>query len=220
MSYNRGINLNKTTDALPTHSAVSNQQEGLIPMATSDSIVSSVDTQATYVYFISAGSTPIKIGISNDPAERLSALQTAHFQKLHLLYTIECKNRAAAFELETAFHRWYGETKLRNEWFNLTPNKIADDIHLLITIAQSIVVATQHISPEQIARMEEKAVMKLSRSEANKPRVKLREVAQLVRDNNDGNLPAVELMQKYGISLGSTTKIRELVNSSNGKASE
>lgn len=76
-----------------------------------------------FVYFIAAGSTPIKIGVSDNPADRLSALQTAHYQQLHLIYTIECRTRAAAFEVESAFHRWYEELNIRNEWFRLTPKR-------------------------------------------------------------------------------------------------
>lgn len=134
-------------------------------MATSNSTPSPFNPQSTYVYFIAAGSTPIKIGVSNDPAARLRDLQTAHYQKLHLLYTIECADRAQAFELETAFHRWYDEAHIQNEWYGISPKKIADDIHLLITLGQSIVGAEQYVTPEQIVRMEQRAEKKISRRE-------------------------------------------------------
>lgn len=49
-----------------------------------------------------------------------------------------------------------------------------------------------------------------------KPRVKLHEVAQQVHENGDDKLSTAELMQKYDISLGSTTKIREILKSQNG----
>lgn len=44
-----------------------------------------------------------------------------------------------------------------------------------------------------------------------KPRVKLHEVARRVHENGDSNLATREMMAKYEISLGSTTKIREML---------
>jgi len=119
--------------------------------------------QPTFVYFISAGATPIKIGVSYDPAERLAALQTAHYQKLSLLYTIECKERSQAFELESAFHRWYDDAHVRNEWFNLTPKQIANDVRLLTKLAHSVVSATQHIATPELERMEARAEERILR---------------------------------------------------------
>ena len=122
--------------------------------------------QPTFVYFISAGATPIKIGVSYDPAERLAALQTAHYQKLSLLYTIQCKERSQAFELESAFHRWYDDAHVRNEWFNLTPKQIANDVRLLTKLAHSVVSATQHIATTELERMETRAEERISRRRA------------------------------------------------------
>lgn len=48
--------------------------------------------------------------------------------------------------------------------------------------------------------------------EVAKPRVKLHEVANTIRENGDNKLSAAEMMEKYGISLGSTTKIREILS--------
>jgi hypothetical protein len=45
-----------------------------------------------------------------------------------------------------------------------------------------------------------------------KPRVKLHEVAREIHENGDENLSTDEMMAKYGISMGSTTKIREILN--------
>jgi len=122
--------------------------------------------QPTFVYFISAGATPIKIGVSHDPIQRLAELQTAHYQKLSLLYTIECKERAQAFELEFAFQRRYDDVHVRNEWFNLNPKRIADDIRLLTTLAHSVASATQHIATPELERMETRAEERISRRRA------------------------------------------------------
>jgi hypothetical protein len=56
----------------------------------------------------------------------------------------------------------------------------------------------------------------------NKPRrrVKLHEVAREVHENGDENLSSGEMMEKYGISLGSTSKVREMVKSMNGHVRE
>lgn len=59
------------------------------------------------------------------------------------------------------------------------------------------------------------AVHEVSRTPP-KPRVKLHEVAKAVRENGDEGLSVGELMRKYDISQGSTTKIREILQSSNG----
>lgn len=131
----------------------------------SESPISMFNTNSTYVYFISAGSTPIKIGVSNDPMARLLDLQTAHYQKLNLLYTLECRDRAQAFELENAFHRWYDDVHIRNEWFNLTPKKIAADIELMRALAAAVSVI-QHVAPARIERMEKRAEQKIAVSRA------------------------------------------------------
>lgn len=49
-----------------------------------------------------------------------------------------------------------------------------------------------------------------------KPRVKLHEVAKEIHENGDAGLSASEMMEKYSISLGSTTRVREILNSRNG----
>lgn len=48
-----------------------------------------------------------------------------------------------------------------------------------------------------------------------KPRVKIHEIAEIIYENGDGKMSANEMMDKYGISLGSTTKIREMLKDRN-----
>lgn len=109
----------------------------------------------TFVYFISAGVSPIKIGLSDDPIGRLANLQTAHYKKLQLLYTVECATREDAFKLESAFHRWYSESLLLNEWYNIATEQIGADIELLMTLVKSAVHIHQHISDGQIKHIEQ-----------------------------------------------------------------
>jgi hypothetical protein len=51
---------------------------------------------------------------------------------------------------------------------------------------------------------------------AVKPRVKIHEVARLVHENGDADLSASDMMAKYNISLGSTSKIREMLKGQSG----
>lgn len=61
---------------------------------------------------------------------------------------------------------------------------------------------------------EAETVHETSRSPV-KPRVKIHEIAEIIYENGDGKLSASEMMDKYGISLGSTTKIREMLKDRN-----
>ena len=55
---------------------------------------------------------------------------------------------------------------------------------------------------------------------SQKSRVKLHEIAREVHENGDEALSAGEMMEKYGISLGSTTKVRSIASSLNGNGHE
>lgn len=46
-----------------------------------------------------------------------------------------------------------------------------------------------------------------------KPRVKLHEVAREIHENGDANLSVAEMMAKYSISMGSTSKVRDILKS-------
>lgn len=46
-----------------------------------------------------------------------------------------------------------------------------------------------------------------------KPRIKIGEIAAQIKANGDSDLPVNEMMDKYQISMGSTTKIREIIRS-------
>lgn len=73
----------------------------------------------TYVYLIRMGRTQLyKIGKSNEPAARVSALQTANPYKLKLLHAMPADNAAAA---EEALHAALFEQRREGEWFTLSP---------------------------------------------------------------------------------------------------
>lgn len=65
------------------------------------------------VYFIQAGDTgPVKIGIAKDPNSRLSGLQTAHHETLHLRAIT-----VGGMEQEREYHVRFAHCALRGEWF-------------------------------------------------------------------------------------------------------
>ncbi len=67
----------------------------------------------TFVYFARAGDS-IKIGISNNVAQRLRDIQTTCPEKVHLIGVI-VGNR----KLEGILHRRFKEHHIRGEWFRL-----------------------------------------------------------------------------------------------------
>lgn len=67
----------------------------------------------TWLYFIEAGcGGPIKIGVANDPWDRLSTFQTSHFEDLRLLAVCY----SSQFE-ERLIHRELDGDRIRGEWF-------------------------------------------------------------------------------------------------------
>lgn len=74
------------------------------------------------VYFIQAGNSgPVKIGRSDDVRKRLAALQTAHYEKLHLrlVCRINASENAGDFgRTERALHTIFSQHHIRGEWFH------------------------------------------------------------------------------------------------------
>lgn len=68
-----------------------------------------------YVYFIAGSGTPIKIGMSSAPYERLAALQTAHWSRLEILALME-----GGLLLEAEMHQRFAALRLEGEWFART----------------------------------------------------------------------------------------------------
>ena len=73
-----------------------------------------------YVYFIGGEQTPIKIGYSLNPHERIATLQTAHWAELYLLASIE-----GPPSLEARYHAMFAVDRLLGEWFQRTPLLLA-----------------------------------------------------------------------------------------------
>jgi hypothetical protein len=69
----------------------------------------------TQLYIISGGIN-IKIGISKHPQKRLKRLQTAHPDKLKIIFIIETDN---ARKIERYLHKILWQCHLKGEWFNV-----------------------------------------------------------------------------------------------------
>jgi predicted GIY-YIG superfamily endonuclease len=110
----------------------------------------SENTGACFVYFIAAGWGPIKIGVSSDPSRRLADLATSHYKPLRILYPYECRTREVALLIEDAFHRWYGERRLRNEWFDIKLRELIEDIKLFDLLVNESVSAKWIVDHEAI----------------------------------------------------------------------
>lgn len=79
------------------------------------------DERPKLVYFIGSESGPIKIGMAVDPPSRLASLQTSHHEKLSILAT--CKGGQ---DRERAYHRRFAAHRLHGEWFERTPELLAE----------------------------------------------------------------------------------------------
>lgn len=99
--------------------------------------MSTQDRTTTFVYFITADSEYVKIGVTHDLVTRLRKLQTANHHKIQLLYTIECETRERALKLEATLHSHYHAYHVRNEWFKMSPFKIMDDILLMAKLLEN-----------------------------------------------------------------------------------
>lgn len=74
-----------------------------------------------FVYFIGDGEF-VKIGKSTGtPLQRLNALQTGNARALNLLFAIPVLNSECAYNLESAFHKAYGDFRISGEWFDILP---------------------------------------------------------------------------------------------------
>lgn len=75
-----------------------------------------------WLYVIQAGEDgPVKIGVSDNPAERLRTLQQANAEELRVLC---CWSTLTTEEKD--WHRQFAHARLRGEWFEPLPELIAE----------------------------------------------------------------------------------------------
>ncbi|HYF34538.1 MAG TPA: GIY-YIG nuclease family protein, partial [Prosthecobacter sp.] len=89
-----------------------------------------MSSQGAYVYIIAPeqAETPCKVGISDKPWARLSALQIGSPVKLRVVEIYEFDSRDDAFRMEKEFHQSYAEWRLHGEWFDIN----ADDANYFL----------------------------------------------------------------------------------------
>lgn len=66
-----------------------------------------------YMYLIQKGYGSIKIGVSDDPEERLRVLQTGNHGALHLIAKFPFTTRTEAMAMEKDFHRRFSDFRLK-----------------------------------------------------------------------------------------------------------
>ncbi len=74
--------------------------------------------RVTYIYFITDGEYT-KIGMSNNPKERLAVLQVGNPKQLTVAYTLPYENRQHAKQVESLLHKVYEPYLIRGEWYKL-----------------------------------------------------------------------------------------------------
>lgn len=83
-----------------------------------------------YVYFITDG-TNIKIGKTQNVKDRLHHLQTGCVEKLRIVRVFKCLNKYESGIMEKAFHIFFNNYKISNEWYNYsvlkTIEKLSDE---------------------------------------------------------------------------------------------
>ena len=84
----------------------------------------------TFVYFIQDEQAATKIGISGDPAQRVTTLQTGHPEPLHLWRTIRCRSAADARAVERDLHAYFELQRMNGEWFDLTERQLRRGVKL------------------------------------------------------------------------------------------
>ena len=92
--------------------------DNIVPLQDRKSFVYLITTKADNRLFF-------KLGKANIPENRLKELQTAHYSKLTLSYTLQCKNNTEAHHVEKMCHNKLSKMKevekLRGEWFTGNP---------------------------------------------------------------------------------------------------
>lgn len=76
------------------------------------------------------GNDLVKIGLTNDVYRRWYELRRAYSQYVFVRYALEVKNRQAAFELETALHRYFSSRRKMGEWFDVSLSDVLAHIYV------------------------------------------------------------------------------------------
>lgn len=80
------------------------------------------DTGTRHIYVARCGDA-YKIGVAADPGKRIAAMSTSSARPILLLYSRLCKDAHAE---EKRLHARFADRRIRGEWFNLTPDDLAE----------------------------------------------------------------------------------------------
>lgn len=101
------------------------------------------------VYFIQAGSGPVKIGYAGNPQKRCLQLQIGHYEPLQILRVLE-GNRTTEKWLHNHFDAW----RIKGEWFTYAPD--------MLTVQPALPPKTINgCAPQEVTSLEKPGVMKL-----------------------------------------------------------
>lgn len=106
------------------------------------------DTTGQNVYVIEHEHGYVKIGVSNNPAERMAALETACPYELTLLGEIQTDS---PFEVETRLHDKFEHQHKRGEWYALDTR---DRAHLLALCDLDAMAVNRRYAVSQAKRRE------------------------------------------------------------------
>ena len=79
------------------------------------------------IYIVKNGDN-YKIGISDNPNNRLRQLKSGNPYHIELIYSQECKNARA---VEKHLHRIFKQKRISREWFSLTENELSEAISII-----------------------------------------------------------------------------------------
>ena len=87
-----------------------------------------------FVYLIQSGNkknSPVKIGMANNPHDRIKQLQTGNPVLLRLRLTVECSSREHAMKVEKLLHRELKNRNIINEWFSVSETNLLKTLNLI-----------------------------------------------------------------------------------------
>jgi hypothetical protein len=93
-------------------------------------------------------STPIKVGIADNPAKRLRNLQTAAPFDLMLVHYFPMPSRDIANFIEKAFHSTQSDRNIRGEWFDI--NFVQAMQLMCMNVRSALMMKAPNLTPEYL----------------------------------------------------------------------
>lgn len=90
-----------------------------------------------YVIHEADNSQVCKIGIANNPARRLSALQVAHYRELVLAYSVKFGTEKLALDAEKHVHELFRSSHCRGEWFGVSAEEAVEAVRCAASIQEA-----------------------------------------------------------------------------------